>query len=308
MAQITAAIVKELREKSGAGMMDCKNALKENDGDVEAAMDWLRQKGIAKAAKKSGRVAAEGLVAVATNGTTSVAVEVNSETDFVARNEGFQDIVKNVAAVALENNGDFDATAAAAYPGTGRSVKDELTEAVGTIGENMNFRRATGLSVDNGIVATYIHNSVAPNLGKIAVLVALESAADEATLTALGKQLAMHVAATSPLAMTTEELDPEAVERERNVLIEQARESGKPDNIIEKMIVGRMSKFYQEVVFMEQTFIVDGETKIAKVIENAAKAAGTDIKLTGYVRLELGDGIEKEEGDFAAEVAAAVGK
>ncbi|PHZ85341.1 translation elongation factor Ts [Paremcibacter congregatus] len=308
MAQITAAIVKELREKSGAGMMDCKNALKENDGDVEAAMDWLRQKGIAKAAKKSGRVAAEGLVAVATNGTTSVAVEVNSETDFVARNEGFQNIVKNVAAVALENNGDFDATAAAAYPGTGRSVKDELTEAVGTIGENMNFRRATGLSVDNGIVATYIHNSVAPSLGKIAVLVALESAADEATLTALGKQLAMHVAATSPLAMTTEELDPEAVERERNVLIEQARESGKPDNIIEKMIVGRMSKFYQEVVFMEQTFIVDGETKIAKVIENAAKAAGTDIKLTGYVRLELGDGIEKEEGDFAAEVAAAVGK
>lgn len=308
MAQITAAIVKELREKSGAGMMDCKNALKENDGNVEAAMDWLRQKGIAKAAKKSGRVAAEGLVAVATNGKTSVAVEVNSETDFVARNETFQDMVGKVAAVALDHNGDYDAALAADYPGTGRNVKDELTEAVGTIGENMNFRRATGLSVDNGVVATYIHNSVAPNLGKIAVLVALESTADAGALTALGKQLAMHVAATSPLAMTTEELDPEAVERERNVLIEQARESGKPDNIIEKMIVGRMAKFYQEVVFMEQTFIVDGETKIAKVIENAAKDAGADIKLTGYVRLELGDGIEKEEDDFAAEVAAAVGK
>lgn len=307
MAQITAAIVKELRDKSGAGMMDCKNALKENDGDIEKAMDWLRQKGIAKAAKKSGRVAAEGLVAVASNGTASVAVEVNSETDFVARNETFQQIVKNVAEVALANGGDFDATQAADYPGTGRNVKDELTEAVGTIGENMTFRRSVGLSVDKGHVATYIHNSVTPGLGKIAVLVALESSADEAVLSALGKQLAMHVAATSPLAMTVAELDPEAVERERNVLIEQARESGKPDNIIEKMIVGRMDKYYQEVVFTEQTFIVDGETKISKVIENASKDAGTEIKLAGYVRLALGEGIEKEEGDFAAEVAAAVG-
>jgi len=308
MAQITAALVKELRDKSGAGMMDCKNALKENDADVEKAMDWLRLKGISKAEKKSGRVAAEGLVAVASNGKTSVAVEVNSETDFVARNETFQEIVKSIANVALENGGNYDAALAANYPGTALSVKDELVEAIGTIGENMHFRRSVGFSVEKGVVATYIHNSVSEGLGKIAVLVALDSAADEAVLTALGKQLAMHVAATAPLAMTIDDLDSSAVERERNLLIEQARESGKPDNIIEKMIGGRMAKFYQEVVFSEQTFIIDGETKISKVIENAAKAAGTEIKLTGYTRLELGAGIEKEEDDFAAEVAAAVGK
>ncbi|MCK5424726.1 MAG: elongation factor Ts [Emcibacter sp.] len=308
MVQITASLVKELREKSGAGMMDCKNALKENDGNVEDAMDWLRQKGISKAAKKSGRVAAEGLVAVASNGTTSVAVEVNSETDFVARNDAFQGIVKNIVNVALENGGDYDATLAADYPGTGRNVKDEVVEAVGTIGENMNFRQSVGLSVENGVVATYIHNAVTAGLGKIAVLVALESTADEATLTALGKQLAMHVAATVPLALTVDDLDPAAVERERNVLVEQARESGKPENIIEKMIVGRMSKFYQEVVFSEQTFIIDGETKISKVIANASKDAGVDIKLTGYIRMELGAGIEKKEEDFAAEVAAVAGK
>jgi len=307
MAQITAALVKELRDKSGAGMMDCKKALGENDGDIDAAMDWLRQKGISKAAKKSGRVAAEGLVAVATSGATSVAVEVNSETDFVARNETFQDLVRNVAAVALANKGDFDATLAADYPGSGRNVKDEITESVGTIGENMTFRRSVGLSVDKGVVATYIHNAVAPNLGKLAVLVALESDADTDVLTALGKQLAMHVAATAPQALNVEDMDPEAVERERNVLIEQARESGKPEAIIEKMIVGRMRKFYQEVVLMEQTFVVDGETQVAKVIENAAKAAGTEIKLVAYSRLELGAGIEKEENDFAAEVAAAAG-
>ncbi len=308
MAQITAALVKELRGKSGAGMMDCKNALKENDGDVERAMDWLRQKGISKAAKKSGRVAAEGLVAVASSGPKAVAVEVNSETDFVARNEFFQNLVKTIADIALENGGDYEATLSADYPGTGRSVKDELVEAVGTIGENMNFRRTAGFAVGHGVVATYIHNAVADGLGKIAVLVALESTADEAVLTALGKQLAMHVAATAPLALTVDDLDPAAVERERNVLIEQARESGKPDNIIEKMIVGRMAKFYQEVVFSEQTFIIDGETKIARVIENAARDAGTEIRLVGYTRLELGAGIEKAEDDFAAEVAAAVGK
>lgn len=308
MAQITASLVKELREKSGAGMMDCKNALKENDGDVEKSMDWLRQKGISKAAKKSSRIAAEGLVAVASNGASSVAVEVNSETDFVARNDRFQDIVKNIATIALGNGGDYDATLSADYPGTGRNVKEEMVEAVSTIGENMNFRQSVGLSVKNGIVATYIHNSVAPDLGKIAVLVALESTADEAVLTALGKQLAMHVAATAPLALSVDDLDPKAVERERKVLVEQARESGKPDNIIEKMIVGRMAKFYQEVVFTEQTFVIDGETKISKVIANAAKEAGTDITLTGYTRLELGAGIEKAEDDFAAEVAAAVSK
>lgn len=306
MAQITAALVKELRDKSGAGMMDCKKALSENDGNIEVSMDWLRQKGIAKAEKKSGRVAAEGLVAVASNETTGIAVEVNSETDFVARNDQFQAIVKGVADVALAAGGDFAATNAATYPGTSHSVEAEITEAIGTIGENMNFRRSAGLSVSKGVVSTYIHNAVAPGLGKLAVLVALESDADAGVLEALGKQLAMHVAATNPQSMTIDEMAPEAVEREKAVLIEQARESGKPDNIIEKMIVGRMNKFYQEVVFVEQTFVIDGETKISKVIENAAKDAGTDIKLTGYVRLELGDGIEKEEEDFAAEVAAVV--
>ncbi|MBT5186656.1 MAG: elongation factor Ts [Kordiimonadaceae bacterium] len=304
MAQITAALVKELRDKSGAGMMDCKKALSENDGDIEASMDWLRQKGISKAEKKSGRVAAEGLVAVASNGPSAVVVEVNSETDFVARNEGFQAIVKVVADVALANDGDYDATKAATYTGTSQSVEAEITEAVGTIGENMTFRRSTGLSVNSGIVSTYIHNAVTPGLGKLAVLVALESDADAAVLDALGKQLAMHVAATNPQSLTIADMDPAAVEREKSVLVEQARESGKPDNIIEKMIVGRMNKFYQEVVFVEQTFVIDGETKVSKVIENAAKDAGTEIKLTGYVRLEVGAGIEKEEEDFAAEVAA----
>jgi len=216
MAQITAALVKELRDKSGAGMMDCKKALAENDGDIEASMDWLRQKGIAKAEKKSGRVAAEGLVAVASNGATAVAVEVNSETDFVARNEGFQALVNSVAGVALENAGDFDATNAATFPGASHSVEAEITEAVGTIGENMTFRRSVGLTVPNGVVSTYIHNAVAPNQGKLAVLVALESDADAGVLEALGKQLAMHVAATNPQSMTIEEMDPAAVEREKN--------------------------------------------------------------------------------------------
>ncbi|WP_138380133.1 translation elongation factor Ts [Luteithermobacter gelatinilyticus] len=307
MAQITAALVKELREKTGAGMMDCKKALAENDGDLEASIDWLRQKGIAKAAKKAGRVAAEGLVAVAAEGPRAVAVEVNSETDFVARNEQFQALVRNIAGVALTQNGDYEATKNAPYPGTDRTVEEEIKEAVGTIGENMTFRRAVGLSVDKGVVASYIHGAVADNMGKIAVLVALESEADEAELQALGKQLAMHVAATAPQSLSVEDLDPALLERERNVLVEQARESGKPDNIIEKMIEGRIRKFYEEVVLLEQTFVIDGETKISKVVENVAKKAGKDIKLVGYVRLVLGEGIQKEESDFAAEVAAAAG-
>lgn len=304
MAKISAALVKELREKSGAGMMDCKNALGENDGNIEASMDWLRQKGISKAEKKASRVAAEGLVAVASSGTSAVVVEVNSETDFVARNEQFQSLVRNIADVALANDGDFDASLAATYPGASQSVDAEIKEVVATIGENINFRRSSGLSVQNGIVATYIHNAVVSGQGRLAVLVALQSDADAGVLEALGKQLAMHVAATNPQAMTIDDMDAAAVDREKAVLVEQARESGKPDNIIEKMIVGRMNKFYQEVVFLEQTFVIDGETKISKVIENAAKDAGTDIKLTGYARLEVGDGIEKKEDDFAAEVAA----
>ncbi len=306
MAKITAALVKELRDKSGAGMMDCKNALTENDGDIEASMDWLRQKGISKAEKKSGRVAAEGLVAVAAKGDAAVAVEVNSETDFVARNDQFQALVNGVADVALENDGDYEATKLSTYGGASHDVEAEIREAVGTIGENMNFRRSVGLRVGNGVVSTYIHNAVAPGLGKLAVLVALESEAPTDQLEILGKQLAMHVAAINPQAMTVEDMSEDAVEREKTILIEQARESGKPDNIIEKMIVGRMNKFYQEVVFVEQTFVIDGETKVSKVIENAAKEAGTEIKLAGYARLELGEGIEKEEDDFAAEVAAAV--
>ncbi len=306
MAQITASLVKELRDKSGAGMMDCKKALIENDGDIEASIDWLRQKGISKAEKKSGRVAAEGLVAVASNGLCAIAVEVNSETDFVARNEQFQALVKTVAEVALAKGGDYDATKSATYTGSSNSVEAQIIETIGNLGENMNFRRSRGLSVSSGVVSTYIHNAVAPGLGKLAVLVALESNAPVATLDGLGKQLAMHIAATNPQSMTIADMDPAAVEREKAILIEQARDSGKPEEIIEKMIIGRMNKFYQEVVFVEQTFVIDGETKISKVVENAAKEAGTDIKLTGYVRLELGAGIEKTVDNFAAEVAAAV--
>ena len=306
MAQITASLVKELRDKSGAGMMDCKKALIENDGDIEASIDWLRQKGISKAEKKSGRVAAEGLVAVASNGLCAIAVEVNSESDFVARNEQFQALVKTVAEVALAKGGDYDATKSATYTGSSNSVEAQIIETIGNLGENMNFRRSRGLSVSSGVVSTYIHNAVAPGLGKLAVLVALESNAPVATLDGLGKQLAMHIAATNPQSMTIADMDPAAVEREKAILIEQARDSGKPEEIIEKMIIGRMNKFYQEVVFVEQTFVIDGETKISKVVENAAKEAGTDIKLTGYVRLELGAGIEKTVDNFAAEVAAAV--
>ena len=307
MAQITAKMVKELRDQSGAGMMDAKKALVENDGNIEAAVDWLRTKGLATAAKKSGRVAAEGLVAVKTEGTKAAAVEVNSETDFVARNEQFQEFVAGIAEVALEAGTDIEVIADAAFPGGEKAVKDVLTDNIATIGENMSLRRASVLSVEQGLVASYIHGGVATDMGKIAVLVALESAASEDVLAPLGKQLAMHVAAANPASLSVDDLDPALVERERTVQIEKARESGKPDNIIEKMIVGRMRKYYEEVVLLNQTFVIDGESKIEKVIAGAAKEAGTDITLTGFVRLELGEGIEKKEDDFAAEVAAAAG-
>ncbi|MCK5575629.1 MAG: elongation factor Ts [Sphingomonadales bacterium] len=307
MAQITAALVKELRTKSGAGMMDCKKALVENDCDIEASIDWLRTKGLAAAAKKSSRVAAEGLVGVVAEGKKGALAEINSETDFVARNDQFQAIVRNITAIALENNGDMAAVQKAGYPGTERNVEEEVVNAVATIGENMNLRRTTGLSVENGVVASYVHNAVVAGLGKIGVLVALESTGDAAKLEALGKQLAMHIAATAPASMDTDDLDQELVQRERDVLIEQARESGKPDNIIEKMIEGRMRKYYEEVCLMKQTFAIDGETKIEKVVENAAKDLGTPVKLAAYVRFQIGEGIEKEEGDFAAEVKAAAG-
>ena len=306
MANITAAMVKELRETSGAGMLDCKKALVESDGNLEAAIDWLRQKGLSKAAKKSSRVAAEGLVAYAVDGTKGAVIELNSETDFVSRNESFQKVVGDIAGLSLGTSGDLDALLAADYPGTGRSVADEVTHQVATIGENMNLRRTATLEVSDGVVAGYMHNAVTPSMGKIAVLVALESTGDKDKLGALAKQIAMHVAATNPASNTVDDLDPVLLEREKNVLTEQARESGKPDNIIEKMIVGRIQKYYEEVVLNEQVFVIDGENRVKQVVANLAKELGADVSLKGFVRYQLGDGIEKEEGDFAAEVAAAV--
>lgn len=307
MVDITASMVKELREKSGAGMMDCKTALKENDGNMEAAIDWLRTKGIAKAEKKAGRTAAEGLIGITSSGTTGAVVEVNSETDFVARNEQFQGMVGEIATLALEANSDVDALKAMDFPGSGKNVTDHVTDMVGTIGENMNVRRTNALSVGSGAVATYVHNQVAPGLGKIGVLVALESDGDAEKLNALGRQVAMHVAATSPLAATRDELDPAVVERERTVLMEQARESGKPEAVIEKMVEGRMRKFFEEVVLLSQTFVIDGENTVAQALKNAEGDVGGAITLKGFVRCALGEGIEKEESDFVAEVAAAVG-
>lgn len=307
MSNITASMVKELRETSGAGMMDCKAALQENNGDMAAAVDWLRTKGLAKAAKKAGRVAADGLVGVASAGTAGAAVEVNSETDFVARNETFQEMVNDIAGIALAVDGGHDALLAADYPGAGKSVEAHVSEMVGTIGENMTVRRSVKLSVDNGVVASYVHSQAAEGLGKIGVLVALESTGDTAKLEALGRQLAMHVAATNPLAANIADLDAADIERERAVLIAEAKESGKPDEIIEKMVEGRLRKFYEEVVLTSQVFVIDGETRIEKVLENAAGDIGAPVALTAFARFELGEGVDKgEEADFAAEVAAAV--
>ncbi len=300
---VTAALVKELREKSGAGMMDCKKALSETDGDMEAAIDWLRTKGLATAAKKSGRVASEGLVAFAVDGTRGALIELNAETDFVARNTEFQELASTLATLALAAD-DIEALGGVDYPDTGRNVSEELTHKIATIGENMSLRRMESVSVGSGSVVSYMHNSTAPGLGRIGVLVALESSADKAVLEELGKQIAMHIAATSPASLSVDDLDPESVQRERDVLIEQAKASGKPQEIAEKMVEGRMKKYYQEVVLLEQTSVIDGETQIASVVANAAKSAGTDIELTSFARFNLGEGIEKEETDFAAEVAA----
>ena len=300
---VTAALVKELREKSGAGMMDCKKALSETDGDMEAAIDWLRTKGLATAAKKSGRVASEGLIAFAVDGTRGALIELNAETDFVARNTEFQEFASTLATLALDAD-DIEALGGVVYPDTGRNVSEELTNKIATIGENMSLRRMESVSVGSGSVVSYMHNSTAPGLGRIGVLVALESSADKAVLEELGKQIAMHIAATSPASLSVDDLDPESVQRERDVLIEQAKASGKPQEIAEKMVEGRMKKYYQEVVLLEQTSVIDGETQIAGVVANAAKSAGTDIELTAFARFNLGEGIEKEETDFAAEVAA----
>ena len=303
MAAITAKLVKELRDKTSAGMMDCKKALNETGGDIEAAIDWLRKKGIAKADKKSGRVAAEGLVAVTTSGTSGVLVEVNSETDFVARNEGFQEAVAKVAAAALT----VDNTEALREADIeGKTVTTFLTDLVAKIGENMSLRRMSKLTVSSGVVEGYIHNAATAGMGKIGVLVALESTGDADKLKALAKKIAMHIAATSPLALSTDDLDQAVVQKERDMLKAEALESGKPEAIVDKMVEGRMVKFFKESVLMTQMFVMDPDRNIETVLADEAKALGTDVKMTGYIRMEVGDGIEKKEEDFAAEVAAAV--
>ena len=301
---VTAAMVKELREKSGAGMMDCKKALNETEGDVDAAVDWLRKKGLSAAAKKSGRVAAEGLIGAVTAGQKGALIEVNSETDFVARNEAFQGFVTGLAALSLTHEGDLATLVAADFPGSGRTVADELTHNIATIGENMTIRRAEVQAVETGLVVSYVHNASAPGLGKIGVLVALESTGDGGKLEALGKQVAMHIAATAPQSLSIEDLDPTLIDREREVLSDQARASGKPEEIIGKMVEGRLRKFYEEAVLLEQVFVIDNETKVGKVVEKAAADIGAPVKITGFSRLVLGEGVEREETDFAAEVAA----
>lgn len=303
---ITAAMVKELRQSTGAGMMDCKNALQENDGNIDAAIDWLRKKGLSKAAKKSSRVAAEGLVAVATAGSEAAIIEMNSETDFVARNDKFQDLVRDVAGIALKSDGNLASILAAQSDVSGKPVEATITDAVATIGENMNLRRTSKLNVSEGVVASYVHNSVAPNLGKIGVLVGMQSSGDAEKLAALGKQIAMHIAASNPLALGPDELDPTVVERERNVLIDQAKASGKPDAVVEKMVEGRIRKFYEEVTLLKQTFVIDPDVTVEGALERLSKEIATDVKISQFIFFKLGDGVEKEETDFAAEVAAAV--
>jgi elongation factor Ts len=305
MATITATMVKDLREKTGAGMMDCKAALNEAQGDMEAAVDWLRAKGLAKAAKKAGRVAAEGLIGLAANAKQAALVEVNSETDFVARNQKFQEMVSAIAAAALKVKGDVDKLAVAKYGSGKATVAETIKEMIGSIGENMTLRRAAHLSAANGVVASYMHNTIAPGLGKIGVIVALESAGDTEALKSFGRQIAMHIAAANPQAVEVGSLDKKVIERERAVLTEQAKESGKPAQVIEKMVEGRLRKFYEEVVLLAQAFVHDPETTVAKAVADAEKAAGAPIKITGFYRYALGEGIDRPDSDFAAEVAAA---
>ncbi len=306
MADITAAMVKDLREKSGAGMMDCKKALSENAGDMEQAMDWLRTKGLAAAAKKSSRTAAEGLVGVAVSGTKGAAVEVNSETDFVAKNDQFQSFVRDVTQIALATGGEIDSLKTQPMP-SGKTVEEVLTNNVATIGENQSLRRSRTLEVSKGAVVPYIHNAASPGLGKIGVLVALESEASDEVLQTLGKQLAMHIAAAFPKALNEADLDEAEIERERAIATEKAAESGKPADIIAKMVEGGIAKYRKEHALVSQLFVMDGKTKISDVVAKAGKDAGAEIKLVDYVRFQLGEGIEKEQSDFAAEVAAASG-
>ncbi len=307
MAAITAQLVKDLREKTGAGMMDCKNALNATDGDMEAAIDWLRKKGLSQAAKKSSRVAAEGLVGIATEGNAGAVIEINAETDFVARNVLFQDFVESAAKIAHEVKGDIESLKGKPHPGESRTVGEQLTHLIATIGENMTIRRAAALAVSEGVVASYTHTAIRPGLGKIGVLVALESKGDKAKLAELGKQIAMHVAASKPDALDIASVDPAVLEREKGIYRDQAIASGKPADIIEKMLIGRVRKYYEEVVLLEQAYIMDDKMKVSAVVEKLAKELGAPVKLAGFVRFGLGEGIEKKETDFAAEVAGMAG-
>ncbi len=307
MTSITAGMVKDLRDKTGAGMMDCKVALGETSGDIEAAVDWLRKKGLAKAAKKAGRTAADGLIGTAAAPGCGAIVEINSETDFVARGDDFQNFARNAAKLALDVDGDLERVLKAPYPGTA-STADALTALIAKVGENMSIRRSAALAVSPGVVASYIHNAVAPELGKIGVLIALESVAEADKLMALGKQIAMHVAAANPLALNVESIAPDTVARERAIYADQARESGKAEAIIEKMVDGRMRKFYEESVLLSQVFVIDGETPVNKVLEQASKDLGAKVTIKGFVRFQVGEGINKPVTDFAAEVRATVGQ
>jgi elongation factor Ts len=304
MAAVSAQMVKALREQTGAGMMDCKKALNETGGVIEEAIDWLRTKGLSAAAKKAGRVAAEGVVAFAVTDQGGALIEVNAETDFVSRNGDFQSFALTLASMVLEHGSEINNLKEQAYPNTGRTVEEQLTHNIATIGENMSIRRAVKLNAKEFTVVPYMHNAVSPGLGKIGVLVVLKSDAPSEKIVTLGKQLAMHVAATAPQSLSVKDLEPFVIEREKAVLTEQAKESGRPENIIEKMVVGRLQKFYQEVVLLEQTFVVDNETKISDVIENASQEFGSPVELISFHRLSLGEGIEKEKTDFASEVAA----
>ena len=307
MAEITAALVKELREVTGAGMMDCKRALNENDGDIQVSVDWLRSQGLAAAAKKSGRVASEGLVGVIASGTKGAIIELNAETDFVARNASFQNVAEAIVKIALDSNGNIEALKMAEYPGGG-TIAEQLTQQISMIGENMDLRRSAIIEVENGIVSSYMHNAMKPGLGKIGVLVALESTGDTAALDALGKQVAMHVAAANPLALTRDDVGQAELDREKAILVEQARESGKPEEIIEKMVEGRLRKYYEEICLLEQAFVIDPDNTVGKAVDAAVAAVGAPINVKGFVRFALGDGVDKEDEDFAAEVAAVSGR
>lgn len=307
MAEITAGLVKELRERTGAGMMDCKRALSEAVGDLEVATDWLRKKGLAAAAKKASRVTSEGLIGMALTGTAGALVEVNAETDFVARNETFQELVRRIAALAPAAKGDLEALRAARIAETGRTVADEITQAIAVIGENINLRRTAYLEVPRGAVAGYLHNQLVPGLGKLGVLVALESPGDAAAVAETGKQLAMHVAATNPQAVSTDRLDPAVIVRERAIYADQARTSGKPENIIEKMVEGRLRKFYEEAVLLEQVYVIDTDKRVKEAVQAAAKELGHHVQVVAFVRMALGEGVDRGGDDFAAEVAQLAG-